>query len=48
MFNLGKKIIQLKQICSAKSKFDSSESNFDNLQKSLIKISIELAKSSFV
>ena len=33
MFNLGKKIIKLNQICSAKNKFNSTESNFDNLKK---------------
>ena len=48
MFNVGKNIIQLNQICSAKSKFDSAVSNFDNLKKSFVKISFDLAESSLV
>ena len=48
MFNLVKKYIQLNQICLAKSKFDSAESTFDNLKKSLVKISFDWAKSSLV
>ena len=48
MFNLVKKYIQLNQICLAKSKFDSAESTFDNLKKSLVKISFDLAESSLV
>ena len=48
MFNLVKKYIQLNQICSAKSKFDSTESTFDNLKKRLVKISFDLAESSLV
>ena len=48
MFNLVKKYIQLNQIYSAKSKFDSAESTFDNLKKSLVKISFDWAKSSLV